>query len=318
LKKTVLFLVYFNMRDITLTYNNKLMYNQWLESMIGDDVLSKLYIVPTPIGNLKDITLRSIEALKEADVIAAEDTRVTLKLLNHLNIKKSLTSYHQHNEKNKSDFIIDKLNEGQTVAVVSDAGTPGISDPGSVIIKRCIEEGIEFEVLPGATAFTTALVYSGLPTESFSFRGFIPRDNKGKKALIQEVKENRETLIFYESPHRLIGGLEFLKENLGNRRIAICRELTKMYEEILRMRIDEAIEYYSNERKPKGEYVLVVEGKTQEEIEEENKQVWEDLTIEEHIKVHIENGIRKKDAVKQVAKERNLPKSEVYKYSLEI
>lgn len=280
--------------------------------------MSKLYIVPTPIGNLRDMTLRSVDALREADLIAAEDTRVTLKLLNHLNIKKKLISYHQHNERDKSEYIIQLIKEGSTVSLVSDAGTPGISDPGSEIIKKCIEEEIEFEVLPGATAFTTALIYSGLPTDRFTFMGFIPRETKEKKILVDKIKDKEETMIFYESPHRLLEGLSFIKESLGDRRIAVCRELTKLHEEIIRMRISEVIQVYSGEKKPKGEYVLVVEGKTKEEIEKENMSVWEELSIEEHIIMHIESGKSKKEAIKLTAKERKMPKSEVYKYSLEI
>lgn len=243
----------------------------------------KLYVVPTPIGNLKDITLRALEVLENADVIAAEDTRQTLKLLNHFNMKKQMISYHKFNENIKSDDIINMLKNCKQVALVSDAGTPGISDPGSVIIKRCIEENIEFEVLTGATAVTTALVYSGLDTTKFLFRGFLPRENKDRKPIIEDLKNRQETLIFYESPHRLIKTLEFLRENLGNRRIAICRELTKLHEEILRLTLEEAIDYYS-ENETRGEYVLVVEGKSIEEVIKEEQEAWEELSIEDHIK----------------------------------
>ena len=186
----------------------------------------KVYLVPTPIGNLKDITLRALEVLENADEIAAEDTRQSLKLLNHFNIKKPLFSYHQHNENGRSDEIIEKAMNGKIIAIISDAGTPGISDPGSVVVKKCIEKNISFEVLPGANAVTTALVYSGLDTTKFMFRGFIPRETKDKKILIEEIKNSKETLIFYESPHRLIETLAYLKESLGNRNIAVCRELS--------------------------------------------------------------------------------------------
>lgn len=279
--------------------------------------IGKLYLVPTPIGNLKDITLRALEVLKEADLIAAEDTRHSLKLLNHFNIKKPLVSYHQHNEQGKSESIIQKLKEGQNIALVTDAGTPGISDPGSIIAQKCIEEGIGFEVLPGATAITTALVYSGLDTTKFLFRGFLPRENKERKPIIEELKDRRETLIFYEAPHRLKNTLEFLRENLGNRKISICRELTKLHEEILRLSIEEAIAHY-NENDPRGEYVLVVEGKGDEEILQEKKAVWENLSIKEHIVMYMNEGMSKKDAIKRTAKERNMNKSEVYTHSLEI
>lgn len=277
----------------------------------------KLYVVPTPIGNLKDITLRALEVLENADVIAAEDTRQTLKLLNHFNIKKQMISYHKFNENIKSDDIINMLKNCKQIALVSDAGTPGISDPGSVIIKRCIEENIEFEVLTGATAVTTALVYSGLDTTKFLFRGFLPRENKDRKPIIEDLKNRQETLIFYESPHRLIKTLEFLRENLGNRRIAICRELTKLHEEILRLTLEEAIDYYS-ENETRGEYVLVVEGKSIEEVIKEEQEAWEDLSIEDHIKKYIDEGLTKKESIKKVAKDRGVPKSEIYKYSLNL
>lgn len=277
----------------------------------------KLFIVPTPIGNLKDITLRALEALKEADIIAAEDTRQTLKLLNHYNIKKSLISYHMHNEEDRSGSIIERLNEGNTIALVSDAGTPGISDPGSVIIRKCIEKKIPFEVLPGATAITTALVSSGMDTTKFLFRGFLPRENKDRKIIIEDLKGRTETLIFYEAPHRLLNTLTFLKENLGNRKIALCRELTKLHEEVLRLTLEEAICHYET-ISPRGEYVLVVEGKTVEEIDREEKALWENMSVEEHIKSYIDQGHIKKEAIKMVARDRKMPKSEVYKYSLDV
>ncbi|SHH87968.1 16S rRNA (cytidine1402-2'-O)-methyltransferase [Clostridium collagenovorans DSM 3089] len=279
--------------------------------------MGKLYLVPTPIGNLKDITLRALEALKEADFIAAEDTRVTLKLLNHFGIKKSLISYHQHNEQGKSEDIIGILKEGKTISLVTDAGTPGISDPGSVIVKKCIEENIAFEVLPGATAITTALVYSGLDTTKFIFRGFLPRENKERRPVVEQLIDRTETIIFYESPHRLLSTLDFLLESFGDRNIALCRELTKLHEEIIRLKLSDAIEYYK-ENSPRGEYVLVLEGKTKEEIELEEQAKWINMSIEEHIKSYIDEGIKKKDAVKMVAKERGLSKSDVYKHSIEL
>lgn len=279
--------------------------------------MGKLYVVPTPIGNLKDITLRALEVLESVDLIAAEDTRQSLKLLNHFNIKKPLISYHKFNENVKSEDIIDRLKEGKTIALVSDAGTPGISDPGSVIIKRCIEENIDFEVLTGATAVTTALVYSGLDTTKFLFRGFLPRENKERNPVIEDLKNRQETLIFYEAPHRVLKTLSFLYENLGDRKIAICRELTKLHEEIIRMNLKEAIEYYSINA-PRGEYVFIVEGKSEEEIKLDEESMWNNLSIEDHIKKYIEDGIEKKDAIKRVAKDRGIAKSEVYKYSLNL
>ncbi len=274
--------------------------------------IGKLYLVPTPIGNLKDITLRALEVLNAVDIIAAEDTRQSLKLL-----KKPLISYHQHNEQGRSENIIERLKEGISIAIITDAGTPGISDPGSVIAAKCIEEGIAFEVLPGATAITTALVYSGLDTSKFLFRGFLPRENKERRPVIEELKSRTETLIFYEAPHRLLDTLMFLKENLGNRKIAICRELTKLHEEVLRVNLEEAINHYKV-ISPRGEYVLVLEGKREEEIEQEEKSKWEGLSIEDHIKKYIDEGLSKKEALKKVSKDRNMPKSEIYKYSFDI
>ena len=276
-----------------------------------------LYIVPTPIGNLKDITLRALEVLNDVDLIAAEDTRQTLKLLNHFEIKKTLISYHKYNEKNKSEDIINLINEGKKIALVSDAGMPGISDPGSVIVKCCIEQGVKFEALPGATAFTTALVYSGLDTTKFLFRGFLPRENKERKPIIQDIINCQETIILYEAPHRLLDTLSFLLSNLGDRKIAVCRELTKLYEEIYRGSISESVNYFQV-NKPRGEFVLVIEGKRIEDIEEEKKSIWIDLSIEEHILSYINNGISKKEAIKMVAKDRNLPKNEIYKFSTDL
>ena len=277
----------------------------------------KLYLVPTPIGNLRDITLRALEVLQSVDEIAAEDTRTSLKLLNHFNIKKTLFSYHKHNEQGKSLDIITKLNNGVNIALITDAGTPGISDPGSVIVEKCIEENIDFEVLPGATAITTALVYSGLDTTKFIFRGFLPRENKERNPVIEEVKNVRDTIIFYEAPHRLLNTLEYLKENLGDRKIAICRELTKLHEEIYRGKISDGIEFFV-ENRPRGEFVLVIEGKSDEDIKAEREALWCDLSIEEHLIKIIESGVEKKEAIKLVAKERGLAKKEVYKYSMNI
>ncbi|WP_066825929.1 16S rRNA (cytidine(1402)-2'-O)-methyltransferase [Clostridium tepidiprofundi] len=282
-----------------------------------ENSIGMLYLVPTPIGNLKDITLRALEVLKSVDLIAAEDTRVTLKLLNHFQIKKPLISYHKYNENVKSENIIQRIKEGNNIALVTDAGTPGISDPGSVIVSKCIEEGIDFEVLPGASAFTTALVYSGLDTTKFLFRGFLPRENKYRIPVINELKDRRETLIFYEAPHRIISTLQFLYDNLGNREVALCRELTKLHEEIKRITLKDAIEYY-NDNSPRGEYVIVVQGKSDYEIEKENMAEWEDMSIKEHILKYMNEGLNKKEAVKKVAKDRNLPKKEIYKYSIEL
>lgn len=280
-------------------------------------MVGKLYLVPTPIGNLKDMTIRGVEVLTSVDIVAAEDTRQTLKLLNHFNLKKTLVSYHQHNEQGKSESIIDQLRDGKSVAIVTDAGTPGISDPGAVVVKKCIEEGIEFEVLPGATAITTALVYSGLDTTKFLFRGFLSRETKERKAVMDEVKDSKETLIFYESPHRLLSTFSFLQENLGDRNISVCRELTKIHEEIKRGKISEMIDYFS-QINIKGEFVLVVEGKRQEDIDKENEDKWANISIKDHIIMLVDQGITKKEAIKIVSKERNISKKEVYKESFDI
>lgn len=280
-------------------------------------MVGKLYLVPTPIGNLKDMTIRGVEVLTSVDIVAAEDTRQTLKLLNHFNLKKTLVSYHQHNEQGKSESIIDQLRDGKSVAIVTDAGTPGISDPGAVVVKKCIEEGIEFEVLPGATAITTALVYSGLDTTKFLFRGFLSRETKERKAVMDEIKDSKETLIFYESPHRLLSTFSFLQENLGDRNISVCRELTKIHEEIKRGKISEMIDYFS-QINIKGEFVLVVEGKRQEDIDKENEDKWANISIKDHIIMLVDQGITKKEAIKIVSKERNISKKEVYKESFDI
>lgn len=277
----------------------------------------KIFLVGTPIGNLQDITLRALETLKNCDVIAAEDTRQSIKLLNHFEIKKSLMSYHKFNEKEKSIEIIKLAKEGKNIAIITDAGMPGISDPGSVIALKCIEENVEFEVIPGPTALVTALVYSGLDTSKFLFRGFLPRDTKDRKAVIEEVKNVRDTLIFYEAPHRIKSTLEFLLTNLGDRKISICRELTKMHEEIKRRTLSEAVNFY-NENAAKGEYVLIIEGKSSEEIKNEEMAKWKDISIEEHIMKYINEGLSKKDAVKMTARDRNMPKTEIYKYSINL
>ena len=277
----------------------------------------KLYVVPTPIGNLKDITLRAIEVLESADMIAAEDTRQSLKLLNHFNIRKPLVSYHKFNEQNKSGSIVQLLKEGKNIALISDAGTPGISDPGSIIIKKCLEEKIDFVVLPGATAVIPALVYSGLDTTKFIFRGFFPRETKERRKVLDEISEREETIIFYEAPHRLLDALTFICEIMGNRNLAVCRELTKIHEEIFRGTIKEAVSHFSS-KQIKGEIVLVIEGKSKEAILEEKKSKWENMPIRDHIICYMELGKSKKESIKLVSNERGLPKSEIYKYSIDI
>lgn len=275
-----------------------------------------LYLVATPIGNLEDITFRAINTLKEVDFIAAEDTRQTLKLLNHFEIKKPLLSYHEHNKYEAGPKIIERILKGESVALVTDAGTPGVSDPGEDLVKLAIENYINVVHIPGASAFLYALVVSGLSTEKFVFEGFLNRESKQRRERLEFLKNETRTIIFYEAPHRLIKTLNDLYENFGDRKIALCRELTKRYEEITRCTLSEAIKIYE-EKEPKGEYVLVLEGKSKEEIEEEKRQEFQDIDIAEHIQKYIDEGLSKKDAIKKVAKERGLKKSEVYKFTIE-
>lgn len=276
-----------------------------------------IYLVSTPIGNLEDITLRAIRILKEADTIAAEDTRQTLKLLNHFEIKKPLISYHEHNKREMGERIINMVKEGKVVAITTDAGTPGISDPGEDIVKLAIENNISIYLIPGASAAIYGLVVSGFDTSRFVFEGFLPRDNRERRARLEEIRDERRTMIFYEAPHRLLKTLADFYETFGNRRISICRELTKRYEEIERVSLLDAIEIYK-EKEPRGEYVLAIEGKSDEEIKEEAKSQFEGMGIGEHIRMYIDQGMSKKEAIKRVAKERDLPKSEVYKYSIDM
>lgn len=276
-----------------------------------------IYFVSTPIGNLKDITIRALETLREVDIIAAEDTRQTLKLLNHYEIKKTLISYHEHNKRESGEKIIKEVIGGKSVALVTDAGTPGISDPGEALVKLAIENDIKIYLIPGAAALVYGLVLSGLSTARFVFEGFLPVDKKGRRERFHSIKDEEKTIIFYEAPHKLLRTLNDMYEYLGERKIALCRELTKKYEEIIRCKLSEAIKIFT-EKKPLGEFVIVMEGKSHEEIEKERTDKYLEISIEEHIKMCIDEGMDKKEAIKRVAKERNLPKSEVYKKSIEI
>lgn len=270
----------------------------------------KLYICPTPIGNLEDITLRTLRILKEVDLIAAEDTRHTIKLLNHYEIKKPLTSYHEHNIKEKGIELIDRLNKGENIALVSDAGMPGISDPGQDLIGLAVEEDIQIVILPGPTASIAALVVSGLNTDKFVFEGFLSSKKKERIDQLNAIKDEKRTMIIYESPHRLLDSLDNMLTTLGNRRIAIVRELTKIYEEIFRGTIEEGIDKFSSE-KIRGEFVLIIEGNQEEHVEE-------DIDIEEELRKFINQGLSKKESVKRVAEEFKLPKNQVYQISLEL
>lgn len=274
----------------------------------------KLYICPTPIGNLEDITYRTLRVLNEVDLIAAEDTRHSIRLLNHFEISKPLTSYHDHNKDTKGDYLINKLLEGENIAVISDAGMPGISDPGELIVRQAIENNIEVEVLPGATAFVTALVGSGLNTYKFAFEGFLDRDKKVRRQQLEEVKEESRTIIFYESPHRLKETLKDMLKILGNRKISVNRELTKKYQEIIREDLETVINIF-NEREIKGEFVLIVDGFKGEKTVQNT---YDDLSEREYVEALLEEGMDKKDAIKIVCKERKLKKDVVYKQVLDL
>lgn len=266
-----------------------------------------LYLVATPIGNLEDITLRALRILKEVDYIAAEDTRNTLKLLNHFEIKKPMISNHRHNEENREDVLINMLKEGKNIAVVSDAGTPGISDPGEVIVKRAIEENINVVPIPGACAAINALIASGLDTKEFVFVGFLPLNKKLRKEKLDEIKNERRTCIVYEAPHKMKESLKDLKDVLENRKIVLARELTKIHEEFIRGNIDEIIEKSEN---LKGEMILIIEGNS--EIKSEN--ILNNLSLDEHYMVYEKQGISKKDIIKKIAKDRDVAKNEIYQY----
>lgn len=277
----------------------------------------KLYLCATPIGNLEDITLRVLRTLKEVDLIAAEDTRNSIKLLNHFDIKTPMTSYHEYNKVEKAYTLIDKMRSGVNVALITDAGTPGISDPGEVLVAMCYEAGIEVTSLPGPAACITALTLSGLSTRRFAFEAFLPPDKKERKAILEELKSETRTIILYEAPHHLVGTLEELYETLGNRRMTLCRELTKKHETAFFSTIKDLLDFYQDQ-KPLGECVLVIEGKSREEIREEEKAAWEEMSISQHMEVYEKQGIARKEAMKLVAKDRGVTKREIYQALLEI
>lgn len=268
--------------------------------------MGKLYIVATPIGNLEDITLRALKILKEVDLIAAEDTRQTLKLLNHFEISKPLISYHRHNEEIKSNILIEKLKNGENIALVSDAGTPGICDPGEDVIKKAIDEDIEVIPIPGACAFVNALIASGLDTKEFSFLGFLPLNKKLRKEKLKEIEESSKTIIIYEAPHKMKNTLIDLKNILKDRRIVLARELTKIHEEFIRCDVEEILNNIEN---IKGEMILIIEG-THNKINVESELNL--LTLEEHYKYYENQGFDKKEIIKKIAKDRNVNKNEIY------
>ena len=275
----------------------------------------KLYLCATPIGNLEDMTYRVVRTLGEVDLIAAEDTRNSIKLLNHFEIKTPMTSYHEYNKIEKGRKLVEKLQEGLNIALITDAGTPGISDPGEELVKMCYEAGIEVTSLPGAAACITALTLSGLSTRRFAFEAFLPTDKKEKQSILKELEKETRTIILYEAPHRLVRTLKELLEALGDRKVTVCRELTKKHETAFATTLVQAYSYYeANE--PKGECVLVIEGKSREELKQEEVAKWEEMCIEEHMDYYLQQGIDKKEAMKMVAKDRGITKRDVYQQLL--
>lgn len=270
-----------------------------------------LYLCATPIGNLEDITFRVLRTLKEVDLIAAEDTRNTIKLLNHFEIKTPMTSYHEYNKYDKAAALTQKLLDGSNIALVTDAGTPGISDPGEEIVKQAHAAGVPVTSLPGACACITALTVSGLSTRRFVFEAFLPSDKKERQRILTSLQTETRTVILYESPHHLKNTLSLLYDSLGNRSITLCRELTKIHETIQLMTLADAISYYQ-ENDPRGEYVLVLAGRDPDELKAEEKSSWQSISIEEHMERYLSQGFSRKDAMKQVASDRGVPKREIY------
>jgi len=271
----------------------------------------KLYLCATPIGNLGDITYRCVETLSSVDLIAAEDTRRTLGLLNHLNIEKPLTSYFEHNKKEKGEYLISEMKQGKNIALVSDAGTPAISDPGEDLVKMCADAGIDVVPVPGAVAGINALITSGFSTQRFTFEGFLTVNKRGRSEHLKSLVDEQRTMIFYEAPHKLMSTLRDMLETFGDRRIALCRELTKIHEEIYRTTLTEAIARYE-ENPPRGEFVLVNEGKKAEEIAAEKEESWKTMSVSDHVEMYIKEGMAEKDALKAVAKDRGVSKRDIY------
>ncbi|MCI9167841.1 MAG: 16S rRNA (cytidine(1402)-2'-O)-methyltransferase [Dorea sp.] len=274
-----------------------------------------LYLCATPIGNLEDMTFRCVRILKEVDLIAAEDTRGSIKLLNHFEIKTPMTSYHEYNKIEKGKKLVERMLGGENIALITDAGTPGISDPGEELAVMCHEAGIPVTSVPGAAACVTALTVSGLPTRRFVFEAFLPADKKERQQVIGGLRDEMRTIVMYEAPHRLIRTLALLEEALGDRRISICKELTKKHETVFRTTLREAAAYYE-EHEPRGEYVLVIEGRSREELIKEERAQWEEIPLKDHMALYMEKGLSKKDAMKQVAKDRGVGKREVYQMLL--
>lgn len=272
-----------------------------------------LYLCATPIGNLEDMTFRAVRVLREADLIAAEDTRNSVKLLNHFDIRTPMTSYHEYNKYDKGRKLVEKLLEGKDIALITDAGTPGISDPGEELVRMCNEAGITVTAVPGAAACIMALTISGLPTRRFAFEAFLPSDKKEREAVLDALEKEQRTIVLYEAPHRLVKTLKLLAQRLGERRVSVCRELTKRHETVYRSTLPAAAAHYE-ETPPKGECVIVVQGLTRREAEEEERQRWMDMSIEEHMEHYLSQGIDKKEAMKRTAKDRGVQKREIYNY----
>ena len=270
-----------------------------------------LYLCATPIGNLEDMTYRCVRILKEVDLIAAEDTRNSIKLLNHFEIATPMTSYHEFNKIEKAHTLLAALKDGKNIAVITDAGTPGISDPGEELVAMCYEEDIEVNAVPGAAACITAVTSSGQACRRFSFEAFLPKDKKERARVLAEMQQETRTMIVYEAPHHLRATLQELYQALGDRSITLCRELTKRYEEKKKMTLAQAVDYY-RENDPRGEYVLVIAGKSKEEVMQEEQSRWEDLSIEEHMQIYLDQDYSKKDAMKAVAKDRGVSKRDIY------
>ena len=280
------------------------------------DTRGTLYLCATPIGNLEDITYRVLRTLKEVDLIAAEDTRNSLKLLNHFEIHTPMTSYHEYNKIEKAYQLVDQLRQGKKIALITDAGTPGISDPGEDLVRIALEEGMHVTSLPGAAACITALTMSGQQTRRFAFEAFLPRDKKERAKILEELKDETRTIVLYEAPHHLIATLTQLRETLGNRSISLCRELTKKHEDVQKTTLDDVLLYYKD-NEPRGEYVLVIEGKDRRELEAEAQRAWEQMTISEHMAIYEAQDIPRKEAMKLVAKDRGISKREVYQALLD-
>ena len=270
-----------------------------------------LYLCATPIGNLEDMTYRCVRILKEVDLIAAEDTRNSIKLLNHFEIDTPMTSYHEFNKIEKAHTLLAALKDGKNIAVITDAGTPGISDPGEELVAMCYEEDIEVNAVPGAAACITAVTSSGQACRRFSFEAFLPKDKEERARVLAEMQQETRTMIVYEAPHHLRATLQELYQALGDRSITLCRELTKRYEEKKKMTLAQAVDYY-RENDPRGEYVLVIAGKSKEEVMQEEQSRWEDLSIEEHMQIYLDQDYSKKDAMKAVAKDRGVSKRDIY------